>query len=137
MNNWSGIGRLTRDPEMRYTGTGMAVANFTLAINRPFKNKDGEEEADFVNCVAFGNRAETISQYVKKGHRFGVNGRIQSGSYENKEGRTIYTTDVAVDSFTFLQPRDEQVGGAQQDMGQASNQLYGEPVDIKDDELPF
>src|SRR5699024_3540386 len=114
MNNFSGVGRLTRDPELRYTPQGTGVANFTLAIDRPFKSESGEQQTDFIRCVAFGKRAETIANYVKKGHRFGITGRVQTGSYQDKDGKTIYTTDIAVNDFTFLESKNTQGGNAQQ-----------------------
>lgn len=103
MNVFNGIGRLTKDVDMKYTPNGLAVTRFTIAINRPFKNQNGEQEVDFINCVAFGKRAETIAQYVKKGHRIGITGSIMTGSYENKQGQKVYTTDVNVTGFTFLE----------------------------------
>lgn len=139
MNNVSLIGRLTRDPEMRYTASGTAIVNFTLAINRPFKDENGSEQADFINCVAFGKRAETIANYVKKGNRFGVTGRIQTGSYENKEGQRVYTTDVAVDSFTFLERSNQQSGNTEQFQKpqQTPFEQSGEKIDTESADLPF
>lgn len=102
MNQIAIIGRLTKDPDVRYT-TGanqMAIANFTLAVNREYK-KDGEQTADFISCKAFKKTAELIEKYVKKGSLVGIQGRIQTGSYE-KDGRKIYTTDVVVDRLEFL-----------------------------------
>src|SRR5699024_4367682 len=88
MNNVSLLGRLTKDVELRYSQSGTAVANFTLAVNRQFKNQNGEREADFIRTLAFGKTAEVIAQYVKKGQQLAVEGRIQTGSYENNEGKT-------------------------------------------------
>lgn len=139
MNNVSLIGRLTRDPEMRYTASGTAIVNFTLAINRPFKDENGSEQADFINCVAFGKRAETIANYVKKGNQFGVTGRIQTGSYENKEGQRVYTTDVAVDSFTFLERSNQQSSNSEQFQKpqQTPFEQTGEKIDTESADLPF
>jgi len=135
MNNFSGVGRLTRDPELRYTPQGTGVANFTLAIDRPFKSESGEQQTDFIRCVAFGKRAETIANYVKKGHRFGITGRVQTGSYQDKDGKTIYTTDIAVNDFTFLESKNTQGGNAQQ--GNPFN-ADAPQVDLTgDDSLPF
>lgn len=101
------IGRLTKDPELKFIpNNGMAVCKFTLAINRVVK-KDAPKVADFINCVAWGKTAETISTHVRKGHNFGVDGRLQTRNYEDKDGRRIYTTDVIVDSFTFLEKRGD------------------------------
>src|SRR5699024_4670207 len=103
MNNANLLGRLTRDVEVNHLQNGTAVARFTLAVNRKFKNKQtGEYDADFINCTAFGKPAEIISQYVTKGQQLAVSGEIRTGSYENKEGRTIYTTEVNVQDFTFV-----------------------------------
>lgn len=130
MNVFNGIGRLTKDVDMKYTPSGLAVARFTIAINRPFKNQNGEQEVDFINCVAFGKRAETIAQYVRKGHRIGITGSIQTGSYE-KEGRTIYTTDINVSGFTFL----ESAQKTQKTKTQTA--VDAEPIQIEDEGLPF
>lgn len=109
MNSVCLVGRLTRDPELRYTTSGMAVVRFTLAVDRRMsKEKRMEAEAknqptaDFISCTAWGKTAETISNYVQKGHRLGVEGRIQTGSYE-KDGQRFYTTDVIVNNMEFLE----------------------------------
>lgn len=130
MNVFSGIGRLTKDVDMKYTPSGLAVARFTIAINRPFKNQNGEQEVDFINCVAFGKRAETIAQYVRKGHRIGITGSVQTGSYE-KEGRTIYTTDINVSGFTFLESAQKT------QKPKAQTTVEAEPIQIEDEGLPF
>ena len=99
MNKVILIGRLTKDPELRFTaGSGMAVSRFTVAVNRQFK----KDETDFINCVAFGKTAETISQYLTKGRQIAVTGSIRTGSYDAQDGTKRYTTDVAVESFEFL-----------------------------------
>lgn len=99
MNKVILIGRLTKDPELRFTaGSGMAVSRFTVAVNRQFK----KDETDFINCVAFGKTAETISQYLTKGRQIAVIGSIRTGSYDAQDGTKRYTTDVAVDSFEFV-----------------------------------
>ena len=93
------IGKLTKDPELRFTaGSGMAVSRFTVAVNRQFK----KDEADFINCVAFGKTAETISQYLTKGRQIAVTGSIRTGSYDAQDGTKRYTADVAVESFEFI-----------------------------------
>ena len=130
MNVFTGIGRLTKDVDMKYTPNGLAVARFTIAINRPFKNQNGEQEVDFINCVAFGKRAETIAQYVRKGHRIGITGSVQTGSYE-KEGRTIYTTDINVSGFTFLESAQKT------QKPKARTAVDSEPIQIEDEGLPF
>lgn len=102
MNKFIGIGVLTKTVEMRYTTSGLAVANFTLAIRRDQRKENGTYESDFINCVAYGKTAELVSKYLEKGNKVSVEGRIQTGSYENKEGKKIYTTDIVVDKIEFL-----------------------------------
>lgn len=111
MNNCVLIGRLTRDPEMRYTSESqMAVATFTVAIDRPAK-QGKERQADFPRVTVFGKQAESCERFLKKGRLVGVQGRIQTGSYTNKDGNTIYTTDVVADRVEFLQWDDRQGSG--------------------------
>lgn len=99
------VGRLTKDPELRYTPNGVAVATFTLAVNRTYTNQQGEREADFINCIVWRRQAENVANYLKKGSLAGVEGRIQTRSYENQEGRKVYVTEVVADSVQFLEPR--------------------------------
>lgn len=101
------VGRLTRDPDLRYTPNGNAVVNFTLAVNRTFKNSQGEQEADFINCQAWRTTAENVAQYLRKGSLAGIDGRIQTRSYENDEGRRVYVTEVVADSVQFLEPKKQ------------------------------
>lgn len=111
MNSVVLIGRLTRDPEMRYTaGTQMAVATFTLAIDRPVK-AGGERQTDFPRVTVFGRQAENCEKYLVKGRLVGVQGRLQTGSYTNKDGGTVYTTDVVADRVEFLEWGDKQETG--------------------------
>lgn len=155
------VGRLTRDPELRYTPNGVAVANFTLAVNRTFSNRQGEREADFINCVVWQKQAENVANYLKKGSLAGVDGRIQTRSYDNNEGRRVYVTEVVAESVQFLEPKGANQGqsfdsfGAPpptggNDYGQQRNQQQGgssfnnDPfsndsgsIDISDDDLPF
>ena len=117
------VGRLTRDPELRYTpGGGKAVANFTVAVNRPFTNQIGEREADFINCVIWGKPAESLANYQKKGNLIGVDGRIQTRSYDGKDGKRVYITEVVAESVQFLESKRE--GQTNPFEGQ------GEPVDV-------
>ena len=102
------VGRLTRDPDLRYTPNGNAVVNFTLAVNRTFKNSQGEQEADFINCQAWRTTAENVAQYLRKGSLAGIDGRIQTRSYENDEGRRVYVTEVVADSVQFLEPKKQE-----------------------------
>ena len=131
MNVFNGIGRLTEDVDLRYSKSGTAVAKFSIAINRPFKNQNGEQEVDFVNCVAFGKRAETIAQYVRKGHRIGITGSIMTGSYENNQGQKVYTTNVNVTGFTFLESAQKT------QKPKAQTTVDAEPIQIEDENLPF
>lgn len=103
------IGRLTRDPETRYSGE-TAVCHFTLAVNRQ-RSRDGEQQADFIRIVAFGKQAETVERYLSKGRQVAVNGRIQTGSYKDKDGRTVYTTDVIANNVEFLGGKSERTEG--------------------------
>ena len=112
------VGRLTKDPELRYTPSGVAMARFTLAVNRTFSNQQGEREADFINCVVWRKQAENTANYLKKGSLAGVEGRIQTGSYEGQDGKRVYTTDVVADSVQFLEPRNSS--GDRNQGGQSS-----------------
>ena len=105
MNKVILVGRLTRDPELRYTGSNTPVATFTLAINRPFSNQNGEREADFINCVVWRKQAETIKNYVSQGSQLAVEGRIQVRNYEDQNGQRRYVTEVVVESFDFIGSR--------------------------------
>lgn len=139
MNNVTLIGRLTKDIELRYTNSQMAIGRFTLAINRKMsKEKRQEAErnnlptADFIGCIAFGKAAETLSNYVGKGNQLGVEGHIQTGSYENKEGQRIYTTDVIVDGFTFIDSRNKTGGDSEM-----QDQNYDGFFPVNNDDIPF
>lgn len=113
MNNVVLIGRLTKDVELRRTNSGKAVASFTLAVNKDFKNEEGNYDADFIDCVAFEPKAETISKYVHKGDKFGVIGQLATRSYETKEGKKVKVTEVKVEKFDFLENKKqtETTGG--------------------------
>ncbi|KGI85373.1 single-stranded DNA-binding protein [Exiguobacterium mexicanum] len=99
------VGRLTRDPEMKYTQSGIAVTRFTLACDRPFTGQDGKKEADFIDCVVWRKQAENVAQYLKKGSMAGVDGRLQISSYEGQDGQRRYRAEVVADSVRFLEPR--------------------------------
>lgn len=99
------VGRLTRDPEMRYTQSGIAVTRFTLACDRPFAGQDGKRETDFIDCVVWRKQAENVAQYLKKGSMAGVDGRLQISSYEGQDGQRRYRAEVVADSVRFLEPR--------------------------------
>lgn len=127
INNVVLVGRLTRDPELRFTSNGSAVATFNLAVNRNFTNQSGEREADFVNCVIWRKPAETLANYAKKGTLLGVVGRIQTRNYENQQGQKVYVTEVVCDNFQLLESRSvseqrQQTGGfGNQDSGNNFN----------------
>lgn len=123
MNTVNLTGRPTKDLEPRMTGNDLMVLSFTLAVNR--RKKD--DPADFISCKAFGKTAEIMSQYLHKGSLIGVTGRIQTGKYDNKEGRTIYTTDVIVDNFDFLESRKEPVNVNQ----------FSDMAPVDDVDIPF
>ncbi|MCH4009463.1 single-stranded DNA-binding protein [Companilactobacillus sp.] len=101
------VGRLTRDPELRYTANGAAVASFTVAVNRQFTNSQGEREADFINCVIWRKAAENFSNFTHKGSLVGVDGRVQTRSYDNQQGNRVYVTEVVVENFSLLESRSE------------------------------
>lgn len=99
------VGRLTKDPELRSTPNGVNVGTFTLAVNRTFTNAQGEREADFINVVVFKKQAENVERYLSKGSLAGVDGRLQTRSYENKDGQRVFVTEVVADSVQFLEPK--------------------------------
>lgn len=114
MNKVILMGRLTRDPEIRYSQgeQSMAIARFSLAVDRKFK-QEGQPTADFINCIAFGKTAEVIKKYVTKGTKIAVVGRIQTGSYTNKDGQKVYTTDVVIDELEFCESKSNQQSNSQ------------------------
>lgn len=117
------VGRLTKDPELRYTPAGAAVATFTLAVNRAYTNQQGDREADFINCVIWRRPAENVANFLKKGSLAGVEGRIQTRSYEGQDGKRVYVTEVQADSVQFLEPKSG--GGGGQQYGNAPQQQGG------------
>lgn len=106
INRTALVGRLTRDPELRYTPNGVAVANLTLAVNRTFSNSEGNKEADFINIVVWKKTAENVANFLKKGSLAGIDGRLQSRSYENNEGKKVFITEVVADSVVFLDKKE-------------------------------
>ena len=128
------IGRLTRDVEVNYSANSTAVARYTLAINRPYK-REGEQEADFLRCVAFGKTAELAERYLAKGMRVAIDGRIQTGSYTNRDGQKVYTTDIIVERQEFLEKRADNSPSAP-DAPYDSDSFMDIPDGI-DEELPF
>lgn len=139
MNKVTLIGRLTADPELRYTQSDKAYTRFTLAVNRSFKNESGETDADFISCVAWDKRAETICNYVRKGNRIGIAGRIQTGSYEKEDGTRGYLTDVIVSELEFLEnkPKDERPAPEYPEQDDDPFADFGDSVQVTDDDLPF
>ena len=144
MNKVILMGRLTRDPEVRYGGANnSAGARFSLAVDRRFKRDGDEQTADFINCVAFGKTAEFLEKYARKGTKFVVEGRIQTGSYTNKDGQKVYTTDVVCENVEFAESKNSQSGGSSFDGGagfapssDAGDGFMNIPDGI-DEELPF
>lgn len=134
MNSVQLLGRLARDPEVRYTAgdNPTAVARFTVACNRKYK-KDAEQEADFISCLAFGKTAEFIERYFNKGSSIALNGRIQTGSYTNKDGAKVYTTDVVVDSLEFVGKKTDDNSANE---SKPNNDFMNIPDGIEED-LPF
>lgn len=133
------VGRMTRDPELKYTANGVAVANFTLAVNRPFTNQQGEREADFINVVVWRKPAENTAQYTKKGSLVGVDGRLQSRTYKDKDDKTVYVTEVVADSVQFLESKGSNQNKQNEPQQQPQDPFAsdGEPIDISDSDLLF
>nr|WP_066412934.1 single-stranded DNA-binding protein [Sutcliffiella cohnii] len=160
MNRCVLVGRLTKDPELRYTANGVAVATFTLAVNRTFQNQAGEREADFINCIVWRKPAENVANFLKKGSLAGVDGRIQTRNYEGQDGRRVFVTEIVAESVQFLEPRssnnqssngnDQGYQGQGNGYGNSNRQHQssnnnnidpfaneGQYIDISDDDLPF
>lgn len=158
------VGRLTKDVDLRYTGSGAAVASFTIAVNRQFTNAQGDREADFIQCVIWRKAAENFKNFTHKGSLVGIDGRIQTRNYDNQQGQRVYVTEVVVDNFSLLEPKSDNAGSGQSmnsnnsnnysqsnnmnnSFGNQNNQQNsvgedpfannGEPIDISDDDLPF
>ncbi|EAD4693070.1 single-stranded DNA-binding protein [Listeria monocytogenes] len=159
MNRVVLVGRLTKDPDLRYTPAGAAVATFTLAVNRTFTNQQGEREADFINCVVWRKPAENVANFLKKGSLAGVDGRVQTRNYEGNDGKRVYVTEIVAESVQFLEPKhngaegfisnnnqvaanysnNSQTSSYRADSSQKKDSFAGEgkPIDISDDDLPF
>ena len=134
-------GRLTRDVDLRYTQGGAAVATFNLAVDRRFTNQQGEREADFVSCVIWRKPAENFASFFHKGSLVGIEGRIQTRNYENKQGQRVYVTEVIVENFSFLESKNSTGNGSYQNNRPQNNTsdpfANGGSVDIQDSSLPF
>jgi len=141
INNCTLTGRLTKDIELRYTQSGTAVGNFTLAVDRSFKSANGERETDFINCVVFRKTAEIMAEHLSKGSLIGVTGRIQTRNYMNKQDQKVYVTEDVVENFAFLESKSQQQnnqGGYQNNKPQQSPFANsGDPINISDSDLPF
>ena len=148
MNKVFLVGRLTRDPELRYSSSNLATMRCAIAVDRQFAREGEERGADFINIVAFGNRAETMSKYLTKGSQIAVDGRIQTGSYDGADGKKVYTTDVIVENFQFLDSK----GSRNVDSEPMNNDIpnddttvdssdpfadFGAKIEVSDSELPF
>ncbi|WCZ20006.1 single-stranded DNA-binding protein [Lacticaseibacillus paracasei] len=160
LNSVSLTGRLTRDVDLRYTQSGTAVASFTLAVDRKFKSKNGERETDFVNCQIWHKSAENFANFTKKGSLVGVEGHIQTRTYDNAQGQKVFVTEVIVENFALLEsrqasqnsPKSRQTANASVTETTNASQTTpnasranttdpfannGQPIDIQDDDLPF
>ena len=158
MNKVFLVGRLTRDFDLRYGANNTAVARTSIAVDRQFSTQNGEREADFINIVAFGNRAETMKKYLTKGSQIAISGRIQTGSYDASDGRKIYTTDIVIEEFQFLDSKgSRQVENNNTNVNSTndvtpydfSNEIpsnntetdpfkdFGDKIEIDDSDLPF
>lgn len=144
------VGRLTKDPELKYTQSGIAVCRFTLACNRPFKSGEGEQQADFINCVTWRKQAENTANFLRKGSLTGIEGRIQTSSFDGQDGKRVFMTEVVADSVQFLEPKSnrpekpdssyqapQQSGSSQQYSQPTGDSFNSEPIEVSDDDLPF
>lgn len=151
------VGRLVRDPELRYTGSGIAVGSFTVAVERPFSNAQGERETDFVSCVVWRKPAENLANFTRKGSLIGLTGRIQTRNYEGNDGKKVYVTEVVAENIQYLEPKkanEERSGSSEGNQSQSnSNSSQGanngyqkqdddpfeekDSIQIDDDDLPF
>lgn len=136
LNKWIGIGRLVRDADVRYTqkqdGTQMCIARFTLAVDRRGRVKEGQQSADFISCVAFGKQGEFVEKYLRQGSKVAVSGRIQTGSYTNKEGQKVYTTDIVTEEIEFAESKSNKDESPVTEEGDFLNL-----PDVSNDDLPF
>ena len=152
MNKVFLVGRLARDPELRYTSSNLATMRCAIAVDRQFVREGEERGADFINIVCFGNRAETMSKYLTKGSQIAIDGRIQTGSYDGQDGKKVYTTDVVVENFQFLDskgsrsadnvdsvPFDNDVPNDDTTTSDSSDPFadFGAKIEVSDSELPF
>ena len=167
INNVVLVGRLTKDLDLKYTSNGTAVATFSIAVNRSFTNQNGKRDADFINCVIWRKSAESMANFTRKGSLVGIEGHIQTRSYDNQQGQRVYVTEVVVETFSLLEPKnkDSNKGSSNQSSNNYSNNnnhnnygdepnshqptnnaassnldpfnKSGQPIDVSDDDLPF
>lgn len=160
MNKVFLIGRLTKDPDIRYTGSNIAVASFTLAVDRSFTNQNGEVDADFIKITVWRKQAENVGKYLKKGSQIAVDGRIQTGSYDDPNGQKVYTTEVVANNVQFLDTKSSREGNNGSFNNDSNTDVnpydftnnvetttsnvnsdpfkdFGEEIKIEDDDLPF
>ena len=151
INNVTLVGRLTKDPDLRYTQSGTAVGQFTLAVNRNFTNQQGDREADFINCVIWRKAAESFANYARQGTLIGLTGRIQTRNYDNQQGQRVYVTEIVVENFQLLESKEvnDQRRSSKPDQATFDKQATEKPdpldpfskdvspIDISDDDLPF
>ncbi|WP_034538549.1 single-stranded DNA-binding protein [Carnobacterium inhibens] len=167
INNVVLVGRLTKELDLRYTSNGTAVATFSIAVNRSFTNQNGKRDADFINCVIWRKSAESMANFTRKGSLVGIEGHIQTRSYDNQQGQRVYVTEVVVETFSLLEPKNKDSN--KESSNQSSNSYSnnndhnnygdepktkqpntidasynqdpfdksGQPIDISDDDLPF
>ena len=150
MNKVVLIGRLTKDPELRYTSSNIPAASFSLAVNRPFQSQNGTREADFINIVMWRKQAETAKKYLTKGSLIAVEGRIQTRNYDGQDGKKVYVTEVVADNFEFLESKGQRANigmNSDMDFGPApapttnvSDEPYidfGDTIELSDDDIAF
>lgn len=144
MNKTFLIGRLTKAPELRYTESNKAIANFTVAIDRQYTNSQGEKETDFINIVTFQKQAENVKKYVTKGSQVAIDGRIQTRNYEDKDGKRVYVTEVIADRMQFLDTKKEEKSPVNEVESPVKSGLsddvfsdFGSSIEITDDDVAF
>lgn len=149
MNKVVLIGRLTKDPELRYTSSNVPAASFTLAVNRNFQNQNGVREADFINIVMWRKQAETVKKYLTKGSLISIEGRIQTRSYDGADGKRVYVTEVIADNFEFLESKGQHASQASIDLPPLPEETpttnvndepyidFGDTIELSDDDVAF
>ncbi|MDD2625315.1 MAG: single-stranded DNA-binding protein [Tenericutes bacterium] len=148
MNKVMLIGRLTRDPDLRYTPSNIATVTFSIAVNRPFTNQNGVREADFINIIAWRKQAENVKKYITKGSLVAVEGRIQTRNYDDKDGKKVYVTEVVADNVQFLEPKGQRSMESNNnyepsdnvqttDVGEDPYIDFGQTVELSDDDIAF